>query len=51
MNVPIWLMISIGFRPVRSDARPMSGPDTSWQAANTDMSMVACSGVAWNVSA
>ena len=29
----------------------MSGPDTSWQTANTDTSSVACSGVAPKVSA
>jgi predicted nucleic acid-binding protein len=33
-------------RPVRSDAWPMSGPDTSWQTAKTDTSSVAWSAVA-----
>ena len=51
MHVPIWLRISSGFRPWRSDAWPMIGPETSWHTAKTDTSIVAWSGVAWKVSA
>ena len=51
MKVPTWLMSSIGFRPNRSDRCPMMGPDTSWHAAKTETSSVACSGVACSDSA
>ena len=33
MQVPAWLTISSGLRPMRSDNRPSTGPETSWQAA------------------
>ncbi len=51
IQVPTWLISSIGLRPVWSEACPSSGPETSWQAANTVTSMVAWSGVAPKVSA
>ena len=50
-KVPIWLMSSIGLRPWRSDAWPMSGPDSSMHTAKTDTSSVAWSGVAPSDSA
>ena len=45
-SVPSWLTSSMGLRPTRSEARPSSGPDTSWQAAYVETSEVATKGLA-----